>query len=63
VSHKFDEIGCFPVKLTVKSDKNGATSSQAIMMSVKNVLPTLSSLKVQVEDPNADPLIVRVSAV
>ena len=21
VSHRFDEIGCFPVKLTVKSDK------------------------------------------
>lgn len=62
VNHKFDEIGCFPVKLTVKSDKNGSTASQEIMMSVQNVLPTLSSLKVQVEDPNADPLIVRVQA-
>lgn len=63
VSHKFDEIGCFPVKLTVKSDKNGALSSQEIMMRVDNVLPTLSSLKVDVEDADADPLIVRVQAV
>jgi len=62
VTHRFDEIGCFPVKLTVKSDKNGAISSQDIMVSVRNMLPTLSSLKVDVEDPNADPLIVRVQA-
>jgi len=62
VNHKFDEIGCFPVKLTVKSNQNGTTASQEIMMEVRNVLPTLSSLKVQVEDLNADPLIVRVEA-
>lgn len=62
VNHKFDEIWCFPVKLTVKSNKNGAISSYDTMVKVQNVLPTLSSLNLQVEDPNADPLIVRVNA-
>lgn len=62
VSHRFDEIGCFPVKLTVKSDKNSATSSVEINLDVRNVVPTMSALKVEVEDPDADPLVIRVDA-
>lgn len=62
VSHRFDEIGCFPVKLTVKSDKNSASSSRQVYMEVRNVVPTMSALKVEVEDESADPLIVRVDA-
>ncbi len=62
VSHRFDEIGCFPVKLTVKSDKNNKTSATEMMLDVRNVKPTMSSLRIQVEDPLADPLIVRVDA-
>ncbi len=62
VSHKFDEIGCFPVKLTVKSKENGATHATDIMLSVQNVKPRLSSLSVEVSNPNEDPLIVNVRA-
>jgi len=32
------------------------------MMEVRNVMPTLSSLSVVVENPEEDPLIVRVNA-
>ena len=46
----------------MQSDKNNTTSSTDIMLDVRNVVPTMSSLKVEVEDPNADPLIVRVDA-
>jgi PKD repeat protein len=62
VSHRFDEIWCFPVKLTVKSDKNSATSSREVNLDVRNVIPTMSALKVVVEDPTTDPLVVRVDA-
>jgi PKD repeat protein len=62
LSHRFDEIGCFPVKLTVKSDKNNAVSSREVYMDVRNALPTMSALKVEVDDPTTDPLIVRVDA-
>lgn len=62
VSHKFDEIGCFPVKLTVKSETNGATDAQEIMVQVRNLTPVLSSLKISEENSDADPLIVRVTA-
>ena len=61
-THKFDEIGCFPLKLTVKSSDNGATDVEETLVEVRNLLPTLSSLSVDVEDPEADPLIIRVTA-
>jgi len=62
VSQRFDEIWCFPVKLTVKSRSNGETHSVETMVKVENALPTLSSLWVVVENSEEDPLIVRVSA-
>lgn len=62
VNHRFDEIGCFPVKLTVKSQKNGKTHSSEMNVDVRNLAPTLSSVSVQVENPDADPLVIRVNA-
>lgn len=62
VTHRFDEIGCFPVKMTVTSTQNGATHSAETMISVQNVLPTLTAINLQIENPDADPLIVRVTA-
>ena len=62
LSHRFDELWCFPIKLSVKSPDNGATDSTELMMDVRNVKPTLSSLSVNVENEQADPLIINVSA-
>ncbi|MGE4444514.1 MAG: PKD domain-containing protein, partial [Candidatus Altimarinota bacterium] len=62
-SYKFDELGCFPVKLTVKSDKNGATHSADTWVKVENLKPTLSSLNVSVQNDQVDPVLVSVSAV
>lgn len=62
VNHKFDEIGCFPVKLTVKSKKNGRTSSRTVYMNVRNKLPVLSSLDVTIQNEESDPLVVTVDA-
>jgi PKD repeat protein len=62
LTHTFDEIGCFPVKLTVKSEKNGKTDSMETMVKVENVAPVLSSLQVTIVDPNTDPVVVNVAA-
>ena len=62
VSHRFDEIGCFPVKLTVKSTTNNKTHAQEVFVDVRNLKPTLSAVSVNIENPDVDPLIVRVTA-
>jgi hypothetical protein len=59
---KFDELGCFPVQLKVKSDKNGRTSTRSVWVKVENEKPTLSSLDVNVIDDSSDPVIVKVNA-
>lgn len=62
INHKFDEIGCFPVKLTVKSKKTGRVSTRQVMIDISNQLPVVSTLDIQIENEEADPLIVNVSA-
>ncbi len=62
MSHRFDEIGCFPVKLTVKSWSNGKTDVREAMVEVRNLDPVLSSVSINIENPEEDPLIVRVTA-
>lgn len=61
-SYKFDELGCFPVTLTVRSQKNGKTSTMQTYVKVENVLPTFSTLSITEDKPNSDPVIVRVTA-
>ncbi|MDA7494796.1 PKD domain-containing protein, partial [Candidatus Gracilibacteria bacterium] len=61
-TQKFDELGCFPIQLTVKSIVKGTTSKINSWLKVENLKPTLSSLDVQVTDGDADPVIVKVSA-
>lgn len=62
VTQKFDELGCFPIKLTVTSNKTGLSHSVETNVEVKNLAPELSSLQVDVVDLNTDPVIVNVSA-
>lgn len=62
VNHRFDEIGCFPVSLTVRSETNGRTHRAETMMEVVNLLPTLTSLNIRVQDESSDPVIVDVTA-
>jgi len=61
-TQKFDELGCFPIQLTVKSKTKGQTNKLKTWMKVENLKPTLSSVDVQVVDGTADPVVVKVSA-
>lgn len=61
-TYKFDELGCFPVELTVRSQKNGKLSSMRTYIKVDNLLPRISGLTVTPANQTADPVIVKVSA-
>ncbi len=63
ISYKFDELGCFPVKLTVTSKKTQTSNSKQIWLKVQNLKPTLSALSTKIENPDSDPIIVDLSAV
>lgn len=62
-SYKFDELGCFPIKLTVKSNNNGSTHSVNTWVKVENLKPTFTSLNIQAQSLESDPVIVNVNAV
>ncbi|USN59310.1 MAG: PKD domain-containing protein [Candidatus Peribacteria bacterium] len=61
-NYTFDDLGCIPVKLTVKSKDNGATHVRQVWIKVENKLPELTSLTIDVQDPETDPVIVNVTA-
>jgi PKD repeat protein len=61
-SYKFDELGCFPVTLTVRSKKNGAQSITQSYVKVENIAPKLSSLSILTDKIDADPVMVTVTA-
>ena len=59
----FDELGCSPIKLTVKSAQEKTTNSQTIWVKVVNLKPTLSALSITPVDINSDPVVVNLNAV
>lgn len=61
-TYKFDELGCFPVTLTVRSQKSGKVHTSETYVKVENVLPTFSSLSVTTERADSDPVVVKVAA-
>jgi len=61
-NYKFDELGCFPIKLTVKSNKNWSIDTRETWVKVVNVKPTLTGLDIKITDDTKDPVIVSVSA-
>ena len=38
---RFDEVGCFPVELTVTSQKTGKSHTHSTAISVQNISPTI----------------------
>lgn len=62
-SYKFDEIGCFPIKLTVTSGQNWSNDVMEWLVDVKNILPQLSSLSISSNVDDTDPIIFDISAI
>lgn len=64
LSEKMNEIGCYPVKLTVRSNKNGATHTATEYIAIKNQSPELTSISTSVDTSKKDSqkVLVRVNA-
>lgn len=61
-SYKFDELGCFPIDLSIRSNKNGKISTMRSYVKVENLIPKLSGITINAVNTNTDPVIVNVSA-
>ncbi len=62
VKTQFDEVGCFPIKLTVTSIKWKTSDSKTIYVKVENEIPTLTAIGIQPVDINSDPVVINLSA-
>lgn len=64
LSEKFTDIGCFPIKLTVRSNKNGATHTTTQYVSIRNSAPELTSISTNVDVTKKDSqkVLVKVTA-
>lgn len=60
-SYKFDELGCFPISLTVRSKKTSKAHTSTVLVKAENSLPTFASLGVSADKPGADPVVVNVT--
>lgn len=59
-SYKFDELGCFPVSLTIRSQKSNKTSNATIYVKVENALPKFASIDISADKTDVDPVVVSV---
>lgn len=64
ISEKFSELGCFPIKLTVRSATNGSTHTSTRYISLRNQNPELTSISATVDNAKKDAqkLLVKVTA-
>ncbi len=63
-SEKFSELWCFPIELTVKSDRTGASHTSKRYIQIKNIVPKITSIDANVDTTKKDSqkLIVNVTA-
>ena len=64
ISEKFNELGCFPIELTVRSNKNGATHTTTQYIKLANHPPELTSLTSTIDSAKKDSqkVLVKVQA-
>lgn len=62
ISEKFTELGCFPVELTVRSEKNGASHTSKRFIQIKNIAPKLTAISTKIDPSKKDSQKVIVTA-
>ncbi len=64
ISEKFNELGCFPIELTVRSSKNGASHTSTQYIKLKNQPPELTSITNTIDSSKKDSqkILVKVQA-
>ncbi|MDD2487034.1 MAG: PKD domain-containing protein [Candidatus Gracilibacteria bacterium] len=59
---KFDELGCFPISLVVKSQKTGKIHKNISYVKVENLPPKITGLSIATANIDSDPVVVKVTA-
>lgn len=64
LSEKFTELGCFPIELTVRSEKTWVTSTSQKFLQIKNLPPKFTSITSSIDTTKKDSqqILVNVSA-
>jgi len=64
ISEKFNELGCFPIELTVRSNKNGASHTTKQYIKLTNQTPEITSLTTSIDSTKKDSqkILVKVQA-
>jgi PKD repeat protein/type IV secretory pathway VirB2 component (pilin) len=64
LSEKFGELGCFPIKLSVRSNKNGTTHTTTQYLYLKNQAPEITSISTNIDTTKKDSqkVLVKVNA-
>ncbi len=64
ITEKFNELGCFPIELTVRSNKNGATHTTTQYIKLTNQPPELTNLTTSIDATKKDSqkILVKVKA-
>jgi PKD repeat protein len=64
ITEKFNELGCFPIELTVRSNKNGATHTSTQYIKLTNRPPEITSLSTTLDSAKKDSqkILVKVKA-
>lgn len=62
ISEKFSELGCFPIELTVRSEKNGASHTSKRFIQIKNIVPKLTGVSAKVDASKKDSQKVIITA-
>ncbi|MBP9779181.1 PKD domain-containing protein [Candidatus Gracilibacteria bacterium] len=64
ISQKFVDLGCFPIKLTVRSNTNGSTHTSTKYLSIRNEKPDLTSITTSIDatKKDAQKVLVKVTA-
>lgn len=63
IAEKFNELGCFPVELTVRSERNGATHTSKRYIQIKNIAPKLTGISTRIDTSKKDSQKVIVTAI
>jgi len=64
LSEKMNDIGCYPIRLTVRSNKNGASHTTTEYIHIKNLSPELTSVTTSIDTTKKDSqkVLVKVTA-
>ncbi|MDD3119888.1 MAG: PKD domain-containing protein [Candidatus Gracilibacteria bacterium] len=61
-SFKFNDLGCYPIKLTVKDKKNNKSATIKSFVKIENLPPKISGISISAQNKTGDPIVLNIKA-